>query len=338
MGIEERRTSVKAIAIQTPGPDSILSLEERATPVPAANEALVKVVAFGVNRADLLQRAGRYPAPPGTVQDIPGLEFAGVIEKLEVSTPQWNEGDKVMGIVPGGAYAQYVVTPVQELLPIPGSLSMRDAASIPEAYVTAWDALVLQGEMKPGAHVLIHAAGSGVGLAAIELCHAFGAIPVGTSRSSWKLEQLNERYGMQTVERTGNWWTEAREFALDGFDVVLDLVGGPEVNESLKLLKSRGRLIVVGLTAGVRSEIRLDVLLGKRATVRGTVLRSRSPEEKSDLMARFTESVLPLFEEGILRSLCREAYPVGMVEQAHRKMSENKTFGKLVIEGWEAGE
>jgi len=323
---------MKVISIAEPGQESKMLQEERPALRPGSDTVLITVEAFGINRADLLQRAGRYPAPAGVVQDVPGLEYAGTIAELGEHSGNWSVGDRVMGIVSGGAYAQQVLGNVHHLIPIPEGFSSHDAASIPEAYVTAWDALLLQGEMKEGDKVLIHAVGSGVGRAAVELCLAKGAIPVGTSRTPWKLERIREQYGIETVLRAGEWWKES-EWAQSGqFDLILDLVGGQEVNQSLRLLVSQGALIVVGLTAGIRTELRIDVLLGKRARLMGTVLRSRSADEKAALMSQFVAEVLPMFERGELHSLCEERYSVDQIEQAHQRMGQNETFGKLVVE------
>ena len=323
---------MKVLSIVDPGKESRMFSEERPALQPGPETALITVEAFGINRADLLQRAGRYPAPADVVQDVPGLEYAGSIAELGEHSSKWRVGDRVMGIVSGGAYADHLLAHVHHLIPIPEGFAPHEAASVPEAYVTAWDALSLQGEMKEGDKVLIHAVGSGVGRAAVELCLAKGAIPVGTSRTPWKLEKIQKQYGIETVLRAGEWWKDSGWAQSGEFDLILDLVGGPEVNHSLGLLVSRGALIVVGLTAGIRAELRLDILLGKRARLMGTVLRSRSIHEKAALMSRFGREVLPLFERGELHSLCEERYSVDQIEQAHQRMGQNETFGKLVVE------
>ena len=248
---------MKVIAIKEMGPDSQLVLEERDADPRPEGWSRIAVQAFGVNRADLLQRAGRYPAPRGVAADIPGLEFAGeVIETGNDS--RWNVGDPVMGLVSGGGYSTEVICNDGHLLPKPANLSWEEAAGVVEAFLTAWDGMILQGNLSAGGTALIHAAGSGVGVAAVQLAKWTGASVTGTSRTPWKLERLKRDYGIKTVLRKNEWWENTQ---IDGrCDVVLDLVGGGETSRNVTCLRSQGTVVVVGLTAGVRTEVRLDQL------------------------------------------------------------------------------
>ena len=319
---------MRVVAIENMGPESALVIQERgALPCPIGCSRIA-VEAFGVNRADLLQRAGRYPAPKGTVPDVPGLEFSGrVVETTEGS--RWSIGDAVMGLVSGGGYATEVVCEDGHLLPKPESMSWSEAAGVVEAYLTAWDAMVLQGGLKASSTVLIHAAGSGVGVAAIQVARWIGAEVLGTTRSAWKAERLNKNWDIPVILRQEEWWTDAR---ISGrCDLVVDLVGGVETARGLHCLSQQGTIAVVGLTAGVRSEIRLDQLLARRARMFGTVLRSRSTREKDLLFYRFEREVLPGLKTGELRSPTEESYHVTSVEEAHGRVASNQTFGKVIV-------
>ena len=319
---------MRVVAIENMGPDSALVIQEREALTCPMGCSRVAVEAFGVNRADLLQRAGRYPAPEGTVPDVPGLEFSGrVVETREGS--RWSIGDPVMGLVSGGGYATEVVCEDGHLLPKPDSMSWEEAAGVVEAYLTAWDAMVVQGGLQASRTVLVHAAASGVGVAAIQVARWIGAEVLGTTRSAWKAERLHETWDIPVILRKEEWWRDPR---ISGrCDLVVDLVGGAETSRGLNCLTHQGTIAVVGLTAGVRSEIRLDHLLARRARIFGTVLRSRSICEKDLLFSRFEREVLPGFETGELRSPTEESYHVSAVEEAHGRVASNQTFGKVII-------
>ena len=253
---------MKAIVITQPGGPEVLESREVATPVPAPGEIRVRVRATAVNRADLLQRQGLYPAPPGVRADIPGLELAGEIDALGAGVTGWAVGDAVFGLVGGGAYAEHVVAHERTLARMPAGLSFTDAAAIPEAFITAWDAMVTQAHLTAGETVLVHAVGSGVGTAAVQIARAVGARAVGTARTAAKLERARD-LGLEAAVVTAEATFAHRvlEAAPGGVDVVLDLVGGAYVAESLKCLAARGRIVAVGLMAGRRAELDLGLLL-----------------------------------------------------------------------------
>lgn len=325
--------TMRAIVIRGAGGPEVLEEATRPIPEPGRGEIRVRVRATGLNRADLIQRRGHYPAPPGVPADVPGLEYAGVVDATGAGAGRWKAGDRVMGIVGGGAYAEYVVVHEDEAIAVPSSLSLEEAAAVPEAYVTAHDALFTQLGLRSGERVLVHAVGSGVGTAALQLAVAAGARVFGTSRSAWKLDRCaalglevaidtsREDFVEVVRERTGG----------AGVDVILDLVGGSFLARSLRALATRGRIALVGLVAGNGAELDLGLLLRKRATIVGTVMRSRSLEEKVQVARAFADFALPLFETGRLRPVVDETITPADIRDAHRRMEANQTFGKIVM-------
>jgi len=319
--------------ITKPGGPEVLQLREMPAPDPAAGEVRIRVRAAGVNRADVLQRMGNYPAPPGAPADIPGMEFAGEVAALGLGARAWAVGDRVMGLVPGGGYAESVTVNEALALRVPAAWSFEEAAAVPEAFITAHDALFRQLGLRAGERVLIHAVGSGVGTAALQLAKAFGARTFGTSRSAGKLERARalgldvaidssrETFADVVREQTGG----------AGVDVVLDLVGGPVLAGSIQALARGGRMIVVGLTGGRSAPIDLGAVLNKRLTIVGTVLRARALEEKISVTARFAAEVLPLFDGGLIRPVVERTYPLAQAADAHRQLESNAVFGKLVL-------
>lgn len=322
----------RAVRIREAGGPEVLELGDFEPRQPSHGEILVRVEAAGLNRADLLQRRGLYPAPPGSPQDIPGLEYAGVVEAIGGGVLEWKVGDRVMGIVGGGAMATHVTVAAGEAMPIPAGMSAVDAAAIPEAYLTAFDALFLQGKLCLGERLLIHAVGSGVGTAALQLAREAGAFILGTSRTQGKLERCQEM-GLGAPILTDDRFAEEVRKATGGkgADLILDLVGAAYLEENLIALAPRGRLICVGLLGGAKGNFPLGMLLQKRATLIGTVLRSRSSAEKAKLARRFTHEILPLFERGRLEPVVERVYPFEKVADAHRLLETNRTFGKVIL-------
>lgn len=349
-----REGRMRAVVIARPGGPEVLEVREVAMPAPGPGELLVRVRAAGLNRADILQRLGRYPAPPGSPSDIPGLEYAGEVAALgpapEGAAPRWRVGDRAMGLVGGGACAEYLVVHAETAIAVPeawpglhaadGAGSPRPerdalvlAAAVPEVFLTAYDALVLQLGLRAGESILIQAVSSGVGTAAVQLARAVGARTIGTSRSAAKLARalpLGLDVGVDT-SREDVVEVVRRETGGRGVDVVLDLVGGPALDANLRALAPRGRMIVVGLTAGRSAPLDLGTVLSRRLTIVGTTLRSRPLEEKARLARAFERGVLPLFAAGRLRPVLDRAVPMARVADAHRDMEANTHFGKLVL-------
>jgi len=326
---------MRAAIITRPGGPEVLEVREVPTPAPAADQVLVRVRAAGINRADILQRRGHYPAPPGARQDIPGMEFAGEVAELGPEARQWRNGQRVFGIAAAGCYAEYLIAHERALAEIPPNLNWVEAGSIPEVFITAHDALWKQAGLRPSETVLIHAVGSGVGVAAVQLVRAMNAIPYGTSRTADKLDlarKLEMEDGVQldaslaelapAVER----WTAKR-----GVDVVLDCVGGAYVTASVRALAPQGRLIMISQSAGPTAEIDLRAMMPRRLTLRGTTLRMRPLEEKITATIAFASEVVPLFARGLLRTIIDSEFPLDQVPAAHARLESNQTFGKVVL-------
>jgi NADPH:quinone reductase len=324
---------MRAARILQPGGVEVLQVQTFAKPQPGVCDVLVRVHASALNRADILQRRGKYPAPRGVHPDIPGMEFAGEVEACGSLVSLWKAGDRVMGLVGGGAHAEYVVAHERTLAEIPSHLSWEEAAAIPEAFITAHDALWIQAGLRPNERVLIHAVGSGVGLAATQIAHAMNALSSGTSRTADKLQRARA-YGLDSgFAISGNPTAEdGQQWAAGGaFDVVLDLVGGPYTNASLHALAPKGRIILIGTMGGARGELDLSLMLGRRARLVGTVLRSRPLEEKISVTLSFAREVLPLFARGILRPVIDSVFDLSDIGQAHDRMESNETFGKVIL-------
>lgn len=327
---------MKAVRITEPGGPEVLRLEDVDEPDPGPEEVLVDVGATAVNRADLLQRRGLYPAPPGAPQEIPGLEFAGRVSATGDRVRTVKTGDPVMGLLGGGGYAERVVSREELLLPIPERLSMVEAAAVPEVFLTAYDALVRQAEMGVGERVMIHAAGGGVGTAALQVARAAGAsLVVGTASAS-KLRALEKAslpldLGVDYREES---FREAVERATDsgGVDVILDTVGASHWADNVASLAQCGRIVLVGLLGGRSVEVDLGSLLRRRITVIGTVLRSRTTAEKAALTAEFRDRMVPLLATGRLRPVLDRTFPLAEAAAAHRYMAENRNVGKIVLE------
>jgi len=329
---------MRAVVITSHGGlDGIGVLEVESPPTPVADRVRVRVHAAGLNRADILQRRGSYPAPPGYPQNIPGLEFAGEVDAIGDAVRAWKIGDRVFGITAGGAQAELVVVPASNLARIPAVLDWVQAGAMPETFITAHDALFTRAGLYMGERVLIHAAASGVGTAAIQLAHASGATVYGTSRTADKLERIRDlNLGLDASVAVGDTPAKFVEAVQDwtagaGVDVILDLVGGNYLSANLDALASRGRLICVGTMAGAKSEIDLGLIMRKRATIIGTMLRGRSIEEKAEATRLFVSSVLPLVSRGAIRPVIDRVYPVDEIRETHKRMESNVGFGKIVL-------
>jgi putative PIG3 family NAD(P)H quinone oxidoreductase len=318
---------MRAISIAKPGGPEVLQLVERPAPEPGRGEVRVRVRATAVNRADLLQRMGMYPAPADCPPDIPGLEIAGEVEALGLGVERLAVGDRVFGLVGGGGYAEAIVGHERTLAIIPAGTSFEDAAAVPEAFVTAHDAIVTQGELRSGQVLLVHAVGSGVGTAAVQLGRALGATVVGTARTQGKLDRARELgLDVGVVPQGGRFADRVPPAA-----VVLELVGGAYLPESVRAADRLGRIVLVGLLAGRTAEIDLGILLHKRVRIFGTTLRARPLEEKIAAMRAFEIQVVPLLTRGIVRPIVDRVLPLADAAQAHAVMASNDVFGKIVL-------
>jgi NADPH2:quinone reductase len=324
---------MRAVVITEPGAPDVLRLRDVPDPEPGPGEIRVRVQAAGINRADLLQRQGRYPAPEGVPPDIPGLEYAGVVDAVGERVSVWAGGERVMGLVGGGAYAEYVVVPADQALAVPERIETVAAAAIPESFITAHDALRVRLGIHPGETVLVHAVGSGVGTAALQLALAWRARVIGTSRSGWKLERAEE-LGLKTGLRAEDGaFADAVLSATQGrgVEAILDLVGGDYLAGDLRCIAPLGRIAVVGLTRGREAALDLGTVLSKRLTIVGTVLRSRSEVEKSAAARAFAEDGLPYLDRGGMAPVIHAVLPMEEAARGHALVASNETFGNVVL-------
>lgn len=313
---------MRALVIKEFDGPSALSLEEVAAPTPQKGEVLIRVRAAGLNRADLLQTMGLYPPPPGYAPDRPGLEYFGTVEKTAGGL---KAGTRVMGLVPAGAFSELICVDARHVLKVPKEVPDTDAAALVEAFTTAWDAIWLQAGAKKGQRLLIHAVGSGVGTAAVQLARALGLESVGTSRTQSKLDKAAPDVPILVsdppafAEKAGK------------VDLCLDLVGGPYFPETLDAMALRGTIMVVGVTGGPSAEVPLRTVLAKRLRIIGTTLRSRDAKERAALTAQFAKKLLPLFKARKLKAVVSAVRPMTEARAAFEAMASNETYGKTVL-------
>jgi putative PIG3 family NAD(P)H quinone oxidoreductase len=322
---------MRAVVITRPGGPEVLEVQEVEKPEPVGDYVRVRVRAAGINRADLQQRAGRYPAPAGSPSNIPGLEFAGVVDAVGPLVRSWKPGQRAMGLAGGGGQAEYILAHEGLLVEIPDNLDFVQAAGVPEVFMTAHDALFTQAGLQMGERVLIHAAGSGVGTAAIQLAHATGATTFGTSRTPGKLEKARQ-LGLDFGLSHKNFAAEVNRLTNDGgVHVVLDFIGAPYLEQNLEALTTWGRMVFLATLGGVQANVNLAMLMGKRISIRGSTLRTRTLEEKLAVARSFATSVLPLLANGKVKPVIEQVYSMEEVGKAHVEMEENKNFGKLIV-------
>jgi putative PIG3 family NAD(P)H quinone oxidoreductase len=335
MAVHAIINTMQAVWIPQFGAPDVLEVRQVGKPLIAPDQILVRVRASALNRADLLQRQGKYPPPPGFPAEIPGIEFAGEVAECGAGVRLWKPGQRVFGLLGGGAHAEYVVSHERLVAEIPANLDWAQAASVPEVFITAHDALWSQADLRPGETVLINAVGSGVGLAAVQLVRALHGVPFGTSRTSDKIKQASH-YGLEAgltvrdnfddLVAAADKWTGGK-----GINVVLDLAGGPYVKAFQRLAALKARIMLVGSVAGGSYELEARYMLGKRLTVRGTALRARSLEEKIQVTQSFASEVVPLLASGTLRTVIDSVFPMAEIAKAHARLESNETFGKVVV-------
>lgn len=322
---------MKAIVIRGAGGPEVLELQEREAPTPSKEELLVKVMAFGVNRADIIQRKGLYPAPAGTVADVPGLEYAGIVEEVGEGVTAYKKGDSVCGLLAGGGYQEFVTVHQGLAIPVSSGLDMHTAAAIPEAYITAYDALVLQGRLKACETVLVSAAASGVGIAACQLAIESGATVLGSSRQHDKLARLAAHLHNKIKTYHSDGYQSRIKADGKAVDLFIELVGGDYVSANIECAASRARMILVGLLAGRKCQLDLGAVLARRLSITGTTLRARSLAEKLQVTASFARHVMPMFDDGRLVPVLDKVYEAKDIALAHQYMEEDRTFGKVIM-------
>jgi NADPH:quinone reductase len=298
-------------------------IEEHPDPVPGAGEVLVRVHAAGLNGADMMQRRGLYPAPPGSPQDIPGLELAGEVAALGDGATRFEVGGRVMAVVGGGAQAELAVVHERQLMPVPDALDWAAAGALPEVFTTAHDAVFVQAGLRAGERLLVHGGAGGVGTAAIQLGRAAGGRVTATVRSEERRAQVAE-LGADTIAPDG--------FAQHGpFDVILELVGAPNLGENLQALATGGRIAVIGVSAGAKAELNLLALMGKRARIYGSTLRARPLEEKAISARLLEKEVLPMFDIGALRVPIADTFALQDAAAAYERFAAGGKLGKIVL-------
>lgn len=323
---------MRVIEISKPGPPDVLRVAHRPVPEPGLGEVLVKVVAAGVNRPDVLQRLGSYPPPQGA-SDIPGLEIAGHVAAVGDGVVQWREGDAVCALVSGGGYAEYCVVPQVQCLGPPSRLSILEAAAVPETFFTVWTNVFERGRLQRDEAILVHGGSGGIGTTAIQLARAFGARVFTTAGSEAKCMACRALGAELAVNyRVANWERACRDATAGrGVDVILDIVGGDYVARNLELLSVEGRLVQIAFLQRSRIELDLMQVMRKRLTITGSTLRPRPAEEKGLIARALVEKVWPLFEAGSVRPVIHATFPLERAAEAHRMMEAGEHIGKIVL-------
>ena len=323
---------MRAVTIPEHGGPEVLTLTEVPDPVPGPDEIRVRVAHSALNRADTLQRMGGYPDPVQREFEIPGLEYAGTVEAVGERVTAWSVGDRVMGIESGACYAELVVTHERQALPVPAGLDLADAAAVPEVFLTAWDALVVQGGLTSGRWALVHAGASGVGTAGIQIAKAIGA-RIAVTCSTGKMQACSTLGADIVLERSPHDWAgELAGLVPGGVDVVLDVIGGEEADRNLRSVRRQGTIVQVGLMGGGTTSVNLGLLLTKRIHWVGTTLRMRPLEQKIAVCQRFIAEVLPLFEAGALHPVIDSRFPLDRVADAHSHMEADANIGKILLD------
>lgn len=320
---------MKAIVITQPGGPGVLQLQERPVPEPGADEVLIRVKAAGVNRPDLAQRKGHYPAPSGAPADVPGLEVAGIVDRCGRNVTRWKNGDEVCALLAGGGYADYAVAHEGHCLPLPQTLTFEEAASLPETFFTVWHNVFQRGKLQPGENLLVHGGSSGIGVAAIQIATALGAKVYTTAGSAAKCDACVQLGAVMSV----NYKTNDFEDALKdiGMDVVLDMVGGDYFEKNLRLLNEEGRLVFINAMKGSQSSISIIEVMRRRLTITGSTLRNREAAFKADVAKEVEHHVWPLLAAGKVKPVVYKVFPLEKAYAAHELMEASQHIGKLVL-------
>ncbi len=323
---------MKAITIPTPGEPEALVLADVDTPQPGPGEVRIAVTCAGVNRADLLQRQGFYPPPPGE-SEIPGLEVSGVVDAVGEGVTEWLRGDRVCALLAGGGYAEQVVVPAGQVLPLPAGVSLQDAAALPEVACTVWSNLVMTAGLRAGEWLLVHGGSSGIGSMAIQVARALGARVAVTAGSADKLEVCRELGAEVGVNYRQEDFVERLREATDGHgaDVILDIIGAKYLSRNVSTLATGGRLVIIGMQGGTRAELDIAALLRKRATIHATTLRSRPPAEKAAVVAAVHEHLWPMVAAGRVRPVIESRHRLADAAAAHRELAGSRHIGKVLL-------
>ena len=324
---------MKAVIIDKPGGPEVLQLANRPIPKPASGEVLIRVAFAGINRPDIAQRKGRYPAPPGAPQDIPGLEVSGIIESLGSNCIRFKPGDAVCALLSGGGYAEYVTVAEGQCMHLPGGLSLEHAAALPETALTVWHNVFQRGKLSSGETLLVHGGTSGIGVMAIQMAVASGCIVIATAGSEEKCRKCVELGASHAIPYKEQDFAEGVINFTDnrGVDVILDMVGGVYTQKNLDCLTMDGRLVLINYMSGDEATIKLSSILRKRLTVTGSTLRSRDVEFKSALARKVEKNVWPLIAQGNIKALVDSVFPLSEASAAHARMESGVHMGKILL-------
>ena len=323
---------MKAIVITEPGGPEVLALRDVPAPVPGPGEVLIDVAAAGLNRADVLQRHGNYPVPPGA-PEYPGLEVSGRVAAVGTGVEGLEVGADVVALLSGGGYAEQVAVPAGQVLPVPPEMDLVTAAALPEVAATVFSNLFMAAGVHEGEYVLIHGGAGGIGTMAIQLVAAFGAVPMVTASSPAKLELARSLGAKVLINYKEQDFVEEVRAATNGHgaDVILDVMGAKYLQRNVDALAVAGRLVIIGLQGGTRAELDLNALMRKRCAVMGTTLRARPVEEKSAIMASVGEYVWPLIKDGSVKPLVDRTFPLAEAAAAHEYFDSGQHTGKVLL-------
>jgi NADPH2:quinone reductase len=320
---------MKAILITKPGGPDVLELQEYPTPEISGDEVLIEVKAAGINRPDVFQREGNYPAPAGVVAEIPGLEVAGTIIKCGPDVVDFTVGDKVCALLAGGGYAEYVAVREGQCLPIPSDLSFAEAASLPETVFTVWSNVFQRGNLQPRETLLLHGGNSGIGITGIQIAHALGSKVIVTVGSDEKGKKCLELGADSYINyKTQNFETELQD---EGVDVILDMIGGDYLAKNINILKSEGRLVHINAVSGSRVDLDIWKIMTKRLTITGSTLRSREYKFKKQLAKEIQKNVWPLIESKKFKPVIFKTFPFSEAAEAHRLLEDGSHTGKIIL-------
>lgn len=323
---------MRVVEVTEPGPPESLSMGQRPVPVPTAADVLVKVTAAGVNRADIMQRYGNYPPPPGA-SDVLGLEVSGTVAALGEAVSEWSVGDRVCGLVTGGGYAEYCVVPGPQCLPLPINIDLVDGGALAEACLTVWTNVFERGGLREGDSFLVHGGSSGIGTTAIQLARLSGVRVFATAGSAEKCQACEKLGAERAINYRDEDFAEVVRTATDGrgVDVILDMVGGAYLQRNLDTLATEGRLVLIGLMRGAKSEVNLAKLMSRRLTLTGSTLRSRSVAQKGAVVDAVRERVWPWVEDGRFAPVIHARFPLDQAAEAHRLMESSRHIGKILL-------
>jgi NADPH2:quinone reductase len=323
---------MQAIIIKKPGGPEVLQLEERDSPKPSSNEVLIEVKASGVNRPDIFQRMGGYPAPEGAPDDIPGLEVAGIIKEVGEDVNQWKFGDEVCALVTGGGYASEVVAPALQCLPIPTGLSFVEAASLPETFFTVWSNVFDRGQFQKGENFLVHGGTSGIGVTAIQMVKSMGGKVFTTAGTDEKCKFASDLGAELAINYTKKDFQEIIKANTAGVDIILDMVGGDYTAKNINILKLEGRLVIINTMKDAESRLNMKKVMVKRLTITGSTLRARSPEFKGAIAEKLRNNIWPKIESGEIKPVIYKTFPLSDASKAHKLMESSEHIGKIVLE------